>query len=84
MSERLQERLRNFSYHRPSSEVAAKLDLVRARMHELVVFLDAELPECREKSVTFTHLEDVSMWAIKALVITDPDAVVTSPQPTAG
>ena len=45
----------------------------------LVEVLDASIPECREKAVAFTALEESAMWAIKALALTDPNGEVISP-----
>jgi hypothetical protein len=45
----------------------------------LVELLDTDIPECREKALAFTALEEAAMWAMKALALTDPGGEVISP-----
>lgn len=45
---------------------------VRIEFRAFAAFLDETLPAGRAKSVMFTHLEDVSMWAHKAIAETAP------------
>lgn len=44
----------------------------RLRFREFAEWLDRVLPEGRAKSVTFTELENASMWAHKAIAETAP------------
>lgn len=67
MSEKLQERLDAFSYKTPSAESQAKINLWRGMMQNIVLWIDNEIPTCREQSLAFTALEEASMWAVKAL-----------------
>jgi hypothetical protein len=40
-------------------------------MHDLILM---EAPESRERSVAFTKLEELAMWAIKSVVVNDPES----------
>ena len=83
MSDKLDARLTAFAYHRPSSEVQAIMTAVRSGFQMLARHLDTSIPECREKSLAFTALEESAMWGMKALSLTDHDGVVVDPPPTA-
>ena len=78
MSEKLDARLKAFTYQRPSQGTLFSMESVRIYMQEVVVFLDAHIPECREKSLAFTALEECGMWSMKALSHTDPERVQES------
>ena len=79
MSEKLQARLDAFAYHSPSPGVQAQMTELRRVYRRLVQHLDLYVPECREKSLAFTALEESAMWAMKALSLTDPVGVVVDP-----
>ena len=59
------EELRNrFIYHAPSAAaVASNHREVAERTLELARWIDALLPDGREKSLAITHLEEVRVWA---------------------
>lgn len=79
MSDKLADRLKSHTYHRPSAAVQDQMGELRTMFIHLVAHIDAEIPECREKSLAFTALEEAAMWAMKALALTDSEAVVVSP-----
>ena len=79
MSDKLQARLDAFTYHAPSPVVQAIMANLRGSFQTLAALLDEGIPECREKSLAFTALEETSMWAMKALSLTDLDGKVVSP-----
>lgn len=79
MSEHLDRRLLAHTHHRPSREGQVLMDALRVAYMGLVQDLDGLVPECREKAVAFTALEESAMWAMKALALTDPDGEVISP-----
>jgi hypothetical protein len=79
MSERLAERRRAFTSQAPSQWVQDKMRDVREDFQDLAEMLDGCMPECREKSLGFTALEEAAMWFMKALSHTDPDATQASP-----
>lgn len=57
-----------FAYHPPSTTaIGDKHAEVRANCASLAVWLDAELPDGREKSLAITSLEEVMMWANAAI-----------------
>jgi len=79
MSEFLARRLKSHGYHRPSTEVQEVMAGMRAVFMATVSALDEQIPECREKALAFTALEEAAMWAMKALALTDPGGEVISP-----
>jgi hypothetical protein len=79
MSDRRDARLKAFAYHRPSPEVQGIMTLLRETFQAIADRLDGSIPECREKSLAFTALEESAMWAMKALALTDPGAEQVSP-----
>lgn len=63
-------------YHKPSAASLEKIKTLREHFsltHDLIA---ANAPDSREKSVAFTKLEELAMWAIKAVVVNDPESVV--------
>lgn len=55
-----------FEYQKPSENAVAKITEVREKCKELYALLQT-MPGCRENSVSITKLEEVSMWANKAI-----------------
>lgn len=59
---------RRFDYHPPRDDQARLAhESVRAGCKALAQFLDAKLPDGREKALAITHLEDAMMWANAAV-----------------
>ena len=56
-----------FEYQAPTPEMVEQITLVRERCKQLYELLTL-LPNSRERSVAITKLEEVSMWANKAIV----------------
>ena len=56
-----------FEYQKPSEPAVEKITAVREKCKELADLL-LTIPSCRETSVALTNLEQVSMWANKAIV----------------
>ena len=81
MSDKLDARLTAFAYHRPSAEVQGIMTALRERMQALATYVDGAIPECREKSLAFTAMEECAMWAMKALSLTDAGGVMVDPPP---
>jgi hypothetical protein len=79
MSEHLVRRVLSHTYHRPSAEVQAIMGRIRESYIALVTLLDGAIPECYEKSLAFTALEEAAMWSMKALALNDPEGEVISP-----
>ncbi len=61
-----------FEYHRPTDAQTRQIAEVRSGCKALAAVLSA-LPPGREKSLAFTKLEEVSMWANKSVVMADPE-----------
>ena len=79
MSDKLESRLLSLAYHQPSPGVQAVMGQLRRTAQDFMTFLDASMPECREKSLAVTAFEESLMWAMKALSLTDLDGAVESP-----
>jgi hypothetical protein len=73
-----------FVYHRPSPEVQAIMTRLRESYQALGAVLEGMVPECREKSLAWTALEESAMWGMKALSVTDTGGVVVDPPPAEG
>jgi hypothetical protein len=57
-----------FAYHKPTTEdVGHQHEWIRNATGSLAGHLNARLPECREKSLAITKLEEVMMWANAAI-----------------
>jgi hypothetical protein len=63
-----------FSYHRPSDDALPTITATREAFKTLHAHL-ISLPNCRERSLAITNLEEAAMWAIKGLVMNDEGAV---------
>jgi hypothetical protein len=57
-----------FEYQAPDERQAAAIQKIRASMKSLHDELVTTIPECRERSLAVTKLEEASMWANKAIV----------------
>jgi len=56
-----------FTYHPPQGGQVHLHEVIRARGLDLALYLNAETPEGREKSLAITHLEQCVMWANAAI-----------------
>lgn len=57
-----------FGYHPPSTDgVRMNHEAIRDECENLAQFLDALLPECREKSLAMTKIEESMFWANAAI-----------------
>ena len=56
-----------FEYQKPTEEQVAQIQEVRESCKALYETLK-KLPDCREKSLAITKLEECSMWANKGIV----------------
>jgi hypothetical protein len=57
-----------FTNHPPlSPTIGEKLDNITEEMIVIGAFFVSTLPECREKSLAITKLEEASMWAKAAV-----------------
>ena len=60
-----------FDYIAPTAESVEKIKEIRSACKELSEKLETITP-CRERSLAITKLEEVSMWANKAVVMMQP------------
>lgn len=65
--------------HQPSPGVLAVMKQLRRTVQDFMTFLDASMPECREKSLAVTAFEESMMWAMKALSLNGPDSKIVGP-----
>ena len=63
---------RRFSFHYADDDAKALYSSIRVQVLALAEWLDGLLPDSREKSIAIHHLEDASMWAVKAHVLQYP------------
>lgn len=61
------ELLNNYTYHAPSQDKGLKHEDVRSAIYDVASWLNKTLPDCREKSLALTKLEEATMWANAAL-----------------
>lgn len=57
-----------FEYQKPSDDMVERIREVRTACEHAYVVLMAEVPECAERTLAVRKLEEVSMWANKAIV----------------
>lgn len=51
-----------FTYHAPTPESVEKYPKIRNKALQLAKLINKECPDCREKSLAITKLEEVVMW----------------------
>ena len=54
---------KNFTYHKPKDDQPARYEAIREKAKELARMIDEFCPESRERSLAFTKLEEMVMWA---------------------
>ena len=54
---------RNFTYHAPKGSQPARYEAIRAMAKQFAEMIEGSCPDSREKSLAFTKLEEVVMWA---------------------
>ena len=53
----------NFKYHEPKEGQPDKYNKIREKAKELAYIFEEVCPNCREKALAMTKLEEASMWA---------------------
>jgi len=77
----LQEKYPGMFYHKiTDSRTVSLMETVRSGYLELAQCLLDLVPECRERSLAFTHLEEAEMRSIQALCVTDQTAELLDPR----
>ncbi len=54
---------RRFTYHAPRAGQAEDYQSIRASVREVVEVIEHVCPDCREKSLAVTKLEEAVFWA---------------------
>lgn len=67
---------KTYQYHKPSALGLEKIAQLRKAFSDLHDLVETLAPASRERSESFTTLEDAAMWSIKAVVCNDPESVV--------
>jgi hypothetical protein len=58
---------KRFTYHSPKADQPPRYEAIRAKGKELAELINNSCPDSREKSVAFTKLDEVVMWANAAI-----------------
>lgn len=56
----------------PNPEGIEKIEKIRAAAKETATVIFENVTNSRERSLAFTHLEETTMWAVKAVVLQNP------------
>lgn len=67
---------KTYAYHKPGDEGLERIRELREAFSTLHKKIEELAPPSRERSVAITNLETTAMWAIKAVVINDPESEV--------
>jgi hypothetical protein len=67
--------LKSYAHHKPSDEAVEKIRMLRQAFSDLDDLITSTAPASRERSVAITNLETAAMWAIKSIVVNDPESV---------
>ena len=62
---------KNFTYHKPDEDKAVRYTHIRNMARDLAYVIDNVCPESREKSLAFTKLEEMVMWANASIARND-------------
>jgi hypothetical protein len=57
-----------FDYHAPDSDQIGRIEVVRNGCRNLALIIRDYVPESAERTLAIRKLEEVSMWANKAIV----------------
>jgi hypothetical protein len=60
---------RSLTNHTPTPEEVEVIERIRERAKDVARLIIDKLPPSRERSLALTHLEDSTMWAVKAVVL---------------
>lgn len=59
---------KRFTYKNPTLDQICAMNIVRHKGKELAMLIDQLCPDCREKSLSITNIEDAVMWANSGIV----------------
>lgn len=72
---------RTYVNHKPSAETLPHIENLRIAADSFHQLIEASVPNSRERSLAFTKLEECLMWAVKGVVLNDPNS---TPEPPKG
>lgn len=84
MSRTSEDIVNSLAYHPATADTAPQFDRVRSAIIAVSVAWNEELPECREKSLALTALQEAMMWANASIALQTPlarDDQRATPQP---
>ena len=64
---------KDFTYHRPTEEQIKQYELIRETAKQFAFLLKNTCPISRERSVAFTKLDELVMWANAAIARNDEE-----------
>ncbi len=67
---------KSYQYHKPSEDGLSKIAVLRQAFATIDDIMRENCPQSRELSLAITNLEQSAMWAIKAVVVNDPESEV--------
>lgn len=65
--------LNRFNYHRPGEEAMDHHQVIRESALDLAYVIVSLVPDCRERSLALTNLEQAMFWANAAIARVDKD-----------
>lgn len=72
---------KTFAHHTPTPDGLDRIARLRIGMSWMMELIIQVCPESRERACALTRLDEVAMWANKAVACNDPNAVVdTNPE----
>jgi hypothetical protein len=67
---------KTFAHHKPSPEGLATITFLQEEFSAMKAVIEANMPASRERFIALTKLEELAMWAVKAVVCNDPKSEV--------
>lgn len=58
-----------YKHHPVTTEMALAMNDIREAADHLHTVIEANVPQCRARSLAFTGLEEVLMWANKGVIL---------------
>lgn len=68
-AERIAALERSLTNHTPNNRQIARIEELREHAKTLGRLVILGCPDTRERSLALTHIEDATMWAVKAIIL---------------
>lgn len=65
---------KTYTNHKPTAAGLSRIEYLRAKVDELHTAIEEATPSSRERACALTNLETTLMWAVKAIVLNDPES----------